>query len=107
MSAAVTSGPVTIYALADPRDGAIRYIGKTTDPQRRYRHHRRHAKSVGQRCKVWLSGLLAAGLAPQMIPLAVVPAEQTRDAERAAILGHAHCDLLNAVLPGGRRRLDC
>jgi hypothetical protein len=58
--------PVTIYSLLDPRDNAVRYIGKTVDVKTRYRqycspaecrHHRTH-------CTCWCLSLWNKGLRP-------------------------------------------
>jgi hypothetical protein len=52
----------TIYALVDPRDGAVRYIGQTTKTvaERLAGHIARPAPRVG----VWISELREVGLAP-------------------------------------------
>jgi hypothetical protein len=57
------------YALRDPRDGAIRYIGKTMFwGQRRMAHLGK--RQTGTRAKLsWLRDLSAAGLKPDMIEL--------------------------------------
>lgn len=36
---------VYIYTLSDPRTGCIRYVGKTIDPDRRYKQH---LSNIGQ-----------------------------------------------------------
>ena len=33
------TGIAYIYALCDPRDGAVRYVGKSVDPEARLRGH--------------------------------------------------------------------
>lgn len=92
---------IAIYQLRDPRTGAVRYIGKTNNPRKRASEHRR-GKSAGVRVGAWLAELLAAGLAPIMETIAEVAPEQTRAAERAAVLANRDADLLNTVIPGNR-----
>lgn len=55
-----------IYVLRDPRDGGVRYVGKTTDPKRRVRRH--VAESVGRsfRNARWIQSLTRLGLAPEL-----------------------------------------
>lgn len=72
----LTAGlPVYIYALCDPRNGAVRYVGKSVNPKVRYRqycspsqyyHHRSH-------CSTWCFGLLQRGLRPILKILEVCP----------------------------------
>jgi hypothetical protein len=42
----IIPGRVYIYALLDPRDGDIRYIGKTNNPRLRYKQHLKSDKSL-------------------------------------------------------------
>src|SRR5579859_1972774 len=91
-----------IYGLCDP-DGAIRYVGKADNPQKRYIAHlqpyqlrqRTHKNS-------WLKGLLRAGHRPMLLVLAEVPVEAWLDQERAWIanLLAAGCDLVNGTSGG-------
>lgn len=58
-------GEHSIYALIDPRDMTVRYVGKSTDPKRRLAEHtanKMSARDVGP----WLQELRDAGLAPIM-----------------------------------------
>lgn len=75
----------TIYALIDPRDHAVRYIGKTTiAPSKRLSAHvcrtnltpRRHSSR-------WLAGLVSLGLKPSLKVIEVVaPHDDWRARER-------------------------
>lgn len=61
---AYSGSHVFIYGLCDPRTGAVRYIGSTTDPQKRLHQHRRHPSSFP--VSDWLHELRRADLAPDM-----------------------------------------
>ena len=94
-----------IYALADPTNDRVRYVGQTVDIvarlQRHYYEARRAAKSAGMSGHLprnkWLRGILAAGNEPILYILEVVPYNQRRDTERhwIAVLRNAN-ELLNA-----------
>lgn len=59
-----------IYALIDPRDGAVRYIGKTMrTANRRLRRHlaRCYVEDVHTHKNRWLRELLALGLEPSIV----------------------------------------
>lgn len=69
-----------IYALADPRTGIVRYVGKTNDPQFRLEGHLRDKRNCA-RVK-WLRELVSLGLQPQMIILEIIhPPLSWQDAE--------------------------
>lgn len=58
-----------IYVLRDPRDGAVRYVGKTSKSlaARYWQHTGRAAnRAIDTYCARWIRGLIAAGLAPIM-----------------------------------------
>lgn len=80
--------PDFIYALCDPRNGEIRYIGKTNDPKGRLRSHINQAKMGRYRHHTanWLRSLIAIGLKPDLIVIyEVAPPQTWQDAERSAI----------------------
>lgn len=93
----------TIYALRDPRDGAIRYIGKSVNPKNRLSCHCWEATAFDTPKARWLLALREAGLEPAFDVLEIVPpggdwieAEQRHiSAHRAA--GH---DLFNLASGG-------
>ena len=70
---------VYIYALCDPRDDAIRYVGRTVNPKDRYRNHLK-AKWNTHRC-CWIIGLKELGLMPKMFILEVTDDENCRNSE--------------------------
>lgn len=72
-----------IYALLDPRDGSIRYIGKADNPYRRLANH----LTPGQlrkksRKNSWLKSLQSSGLKPYITALCCIPRTKWQDAER-------------------------
>lgn len=95
----------TVYALTDPRTGAVRYVGISVDVQNRLRHHvyrctHPHGNSALQK---WLSELGALNLTPKAIILDEHVAERYWEpAEKhwIAELAEAGCALTNAT-PGG------
>ena len=85
------SQPVAhIYALIDPRETdnvkRVRYIGKTKNLGRRFRHHLQDAKTgIRTHCYNWIRQLLAVGLAPMMGTLETTTQVDAADRERAWI----------------------
>lgn len=56
-----------IYALLDPRDGAVRYVGKTGQRlSRRLAMHIRHAAKAQWPVSVWIRSLVEAGTTPEI-----------------------------------------
>ncbi len=100
------SAPVTeIYALVDPDDGTIRYVGASVNPKQRLQNHR--GLGVGSEEKhVWLSDLKARGKKPKIRILDTCPTENRKEVENQWILkmladGHK---LYNVIYPGYDRR---
>src|SRR5215470_16651099 len=58
----------TIYALIDPRDNSIRYIGKTYDPDKRKEEHLRGGDGNVPK-REWIYELRLLGLTPIMQPI--------------------------------------
>jgi hypothetical protein len=54
-----------VYALVDPRDGVVRYIGATWNPRLRLRHHITSRRMPHPKC-AWVTELLALDLEPEM-----------------------------------------
>lgn len=94
----------SIYALSDPRDGVIRYIGKTTQGlAERLAGHL--ASPTNPAMRVWINGLTASGSIPRIrlvttAPVDQLDSEEQRQIERHAAEGHP---LLNS--PHYRRNL--
>lgn len=95
---------ITIYALTDPHDGAVRYVGKTKQSLRaRFRAHiNRAPKQPRIKSAVWISGLLLAGLKPGIFVLETVDSSWEA-AERfwVASFRIVGADLLNMTKGGG------
>lgn len=59
----------TVYALIDPRDGAVRYIGCSARLSNRLGEHRYAGKTRKDARARWVGELLALGLSPTLTPL--------------------------------------
>ncbi len=93
-----------IYALTDPRDGAIRYIGKANDAQKRLVTHRRDGKRGTRPVHLWLRELVRLGMIPGLTVLAECCEDDWREQECAAIAAErvVNSRLLN-VADGGNQ----
>ncbi|MHB1086139.1 MAG: NUMOD3 domain-containing DNA-binding protein [Minisyncoccota bacterium] len=94
-----------IYGLADPRDGCVRYVGKTKGALRTRRNA--HVSDVKRgRTFIprhrWLKSLLDAGITPEIIEIDIVSTDGWQEAEQfwIAYLRSLGCDLLNATAGG-------
>lgn len=76
--------PIAIYALRDPRDGRIRYVGKSLHPRQRLNVHVYHAKCGDRKSHLytWLRGLLANGRRPEQIILEWSTEKTWQESER-------------------------
>lgn len=57
----MSNHPYVVYLLWDPRNGDIRYIGKTCSPKKRFEQHR-YAYHSGRYCRNWELLLRKEGL---------------------------------------------
>ena len=73
-----------IYALRDPRDRAVHYIGKSNSPKARFSQHLEDKTTNPQRA-AWIADLLAAGLQPTLDILDEVDLKDWKQAERSWI----------------------
>jgi hypothetical protein len=65
---------VSIYALKDPRTGEIRYVGKTSNPDKRLAKHVWEAQSGMRNHRAnWIKDLLMCNQSPEMEILDEVP----------------------------------
>lgn len=74
-------GDVLIYALADPRNTTVRYVGVTNDRQRRHSQHRRGV-AANLELSRWELRLSAAGYEPMMVTLGYAEGWRWKLAER-------------------------
>ena len=90
-----------IYALRDPRDNAVRYIGKSNAPKARLLQHLEDATTNAQKA-AWICSLAELGLTPQLSILEEVDLSDWQQAERSWIaLGFAEGWPLTNISPGG------
>lgn len=77
------SARVFIYTLADPRDGMVRYVGKSINLEKRLKKHL-YAKENGHKAN-WIASLKKLGLKPIMEAIEEIKnptEEQWQEAER-------------------------
>lgn len=91
---------IYIYALADPRNNQVRYVGKTNSPKKRLASHvyEIHSpSSTGKVKKSWLHDLVAEGVYPTMIILDIVSGDECRVQEQLWIdrLRQSGVELIN------------
>lgn len=97
---------ITIYALLDPRDKRIRYVGKTKmSPEKRLRSHIKeaiHRRADEQRRCIWINELLELLLIPEVLILDDVDESSWQEAERSWIakMRMVFPDLLNSTAGG-------
>lgn len=70
-----------IYALIDPRTDEIRYIGKTVNPNARFRQHLKNRR-CSTHCTTWIDSLITEGLKPTMTILESVSDSNGSEQER-------------------------
>lgn len=62
-----------IYALIDPRDNQVRYIGKANDPKARYRAHNIYTRDKDTHKRNWINSLRKDSIRPELLILDEVP----------------------------------
>ena len=55
---------VKIYAIIDPHNKEVRYIGKTIQPEKRFKRHILQSKYMKTHTQKWINKLLELGLEP-------------------------------------------
>lgn len=97
------SATAYIYGLCDPRNGHLRYIGKSRHWKRRSYEHvcASHLKAKSHK-NHWIKGLLAVGEQPEAFVIEEVPAERWQDAEQEwiAYFRYIGADLTNSTSGG-------
>jgi hypothetical protein len=79
-----TTGPVAIYALIDPRDWTVRYVGMTGDPGVRLSQHLADKRAPLPK-REWIAELKSVNLQPLMVVLARASEAAAPDLEREHI----------------------
>lgn len=95
--------PVFIYALNCPITGQTRYIGKTTNIQRRFRKHMQTARTRNDHRANWIRSLSVQGCVPVLEMLAQVPEGEWAqwETDYIAYFRSSGCDLVNTTDGGG------
>ena len=85
-----------IYALIDPRNNRVRYIGKSDDLEDRvYEHFKPSKLKLNDRKAAWLRLLLSMDMKPEVKVLEELTHKQWKSSERYWINFYKDCDLLN------------
>lgn len=87
-----------IYALVDPRNSSIRYIGKSIDPIKRLKGHLNDKASTKK--ARWIKSLLKYGLKPEVVILELVDNDKWQEYERKWI-AYYKSNLLTNHTDGG------
>ena len=64
-----TNKKIWIYGLQDPRDNIIKYVGKSKNPDKRYKNHLYHIKHENTKKSRWIKKLLKLNLKPILVIL--------------------------------------
>jgi hypothetical protein len=97
---------IHIYTLSDPRDGRVRYVGRTVNPlSRRLREHintAKRGKLKDKQKEAWILELLAARLKPEIAAVEAVTIDDFKLAEKRWVSHYraSHSDLLNIKCGG-------
>lgn len=93
---------VYIYGLVDPRNGEVRYIGKTVNPSHRLCEHLRDARTKQNHRARWIACILRDGITPLLRVLQEATAGTWSEIERQQIATHreAGCRLTNGNAGG-------
>jgi hypothetical protein len=90
-----------IYGLCDPRNGELRYVGKTRNPRRRLSRHTTELKNDYR--SNWIRSLLSDGFKPEMFIIEDVSDDKWDEAERFWISYFKYIGANLTNLSGGGR----
>ncbi|HDZ14772.1 hypothetical protein LCGC14_1296630 [marine sediment metagenome] len=94
-----------IYALADPRSGEIRYVGKSNVPKRRLYNHKTTRFKDNKLKNMWLRELYTNGMNPEIKALECCKEDRWEEKEKEWISFFGLENLVNA-LEGGQGGLN-
>ena len=106
-----------IYTLLDPRTHAVRYVGKSDRPHKRWISHCNGYYELKSMKNSWIQSLATQGLRPELVVIEETTVDQWEDRERywIAYYRQAGCDLTNGteggigaykLHPDARRRIS-
>lgn len=95
-------GDFYIYALVDPDDNTVRYVGQTTCPASRLISHMTSGEGTGGKPKgEWISSLKMSGKVPRMEILTRASLHEWERAEQYWIAFYLRFGRLYNISPGG------
>ena len=65
-----------IYILSDPRNGLVRYIGKTNDPDMRFKAHLNSSRDKNTHKRNWINNIKNEGMKPDFDIIDEVPIDE-------------------------------
>ena len=100
MPAPMEFDQASIYGLADPETGEVRYIGKAASPKRRYAGHLRETRRKTP-LYCWIASLTKRGLKPSLVILIEASADWRADEKRLIAEARSRGERLLNVADGG------
>lgn len=95
-------GRVRLYVLWDPRDETVRYVGVTSDPERRKLEHA-EGSACNRALAAWVAELRGVGLVPELKVIGRVTKGLWEKAERRLIKNIRRVCRIYNIAPGGLR----
>ncbi len=92
---------IEIYALYDPRDKIVRYIGKANNTAKRLKSHILDSRRRDTPVYRWMRLLFADGITPQAAVLAVTIGPEWEETEKAIIAQWKNSNPLLNIAIGG------
>jgi len=89
---------VYIYCLKDPISLEVRYVGKSVNPDKRFKHHLLNANKRKYHSAQWINSLLLSNLKPIMEILEIANINNWKEKEMFWISNYNN---LTNILPGG------
>ena len=92
-----------IYALHDPRNNLIRYVGKSDTPYERlkYRHLRKQELDADTHKSRWIKQLLKINLKPTLSIIEKVPKDNWSEREISDFMNELDWEYTNSLHPEG------